>query len=326
MIIPGSYRVTTTMRSGVHSRNLLCTETRRSPCCWAMTSVQGTSSRCTKARRGPSGVARCSSTSPERRRSRWNVFSFPWEHGGLVELEGRVAVVTGAGSGIGRATALAFARAGTAVVAADIDEPAAVETVGLVHDTGGQATSVRTDVTEPRSLEAMFAAAEADHGGVDIVFNNAGLVSGEPLWPDITPETLLRVMGVNLGGVVVGTRLAVPVLRRRGGGAIVNTASMAALFPLTADPIYSATKAGVAMFTRACAPLAEEGIRVNAVLPSLIDTALLSKSGDGDRWADWAYAARDTLGILPPSAVAEVVLDLCRDDTAVAREQIVGEL
>ena len=179
-----------------------------------------------------------------------------------MELQDKVAVVTGAGSGIGRATALAFAQAGTTVVVADIDAGAASETVGLVHDVGGRASSVRTDVTEPRSLEALFAAAEADHGGVDIVHNNAGLVSGEPLWPDITPETLLRVLNVNLGGVVVGTRLAVPVLRRRGGGAIVNTASMAALFPLADDPIYSATKAGVTMFTRACAPLAEEHIRV----------------------------------------------------------------
>jgi len=252
------------------------------------------------------------------------VFSFSWEHVAFVELEGRVAVVTGAGSGIGRATAVAFARAGTTVVAADIDAAAATETVGLIHDVGGQASAVRTDVTEPRSLEAMFAAAEADHGGVDIVFNNAGLVCGEPVWPDITPETLLRVMNVNLGGVVVGTRLAVPVLRRRGGGAIVNTASMAALFPLTPDPIYSATKAGVAMFTRACAPLAEEGIRVNAVLPGLVDTPLLPKSGDGERWADWARAAEEVMGLLAPDDVAAAVLELVRDDAAVTQERVVG--
>ena len=243
-----------------------------------------------------------------------------------MELEGKVAVVTGAGSGIGRATALAFARAGTTVVAADIDEVTAAETVGLVHDAGGQASAVRTDVTEPRSLEAMFATGEAAHGGVDIVFNNAGLVCGEPLWPDITPETLLRVMAVNLGGVVVGTRLAIPVLRRRGGGAIVNTASMAALFPLTADPIYSATKAGVAMFTRACAPLAEEGIRVNSVLPGLVDTPLLPKSGDGERWADWALAAEAVMGLLSPDDIAAAVLELVRDDSAVAQERVVGGL
>ena len=242
-----------------------------------------------------------------------------------MELDGKVAVVTGAGSGIGRASALAFASAGASVVVADIDPVGGNETVGLVHDADGRAIFVRTDVTEPRSIEAMFDAAVAEFGGVDIVHNNAGLVSGQPEWPDITPETLLRVMNVNLGGVVVGTQIAIPYLRRRGGGAIVNTASLASLYPMTVDPIYSATKAGVTMFTRACAPLAEEGIRVNAVLPSLIDTPLLPKSGDGERWADWAYSAREALGLLGPEVVADAVLELCRDDEAVAREVIVGE-
>jgi 3-oxoacyl-[acyl-carrier protein] reductase len=242
-----------------------------------------------------------------------------------MELDGKVAVVTGAGSGIGRATALAFAEAGSTVVVADVDEVGGAETVGLIHDGGGEASFARTDVTEPRSLEAMLAGVEQEHGGVDILHNNAGLVSGQPEWPDITPETLLRVMNVNLGGVVLGTRLVIPALRRRGGGAIVNTASMASLFPMTQDPIYSATKAGVTMFTLACAPLAEEGIRVNAVLPGLVDTALLDKSGADGRWADWAYAAQDLLGLMKPDVVAEAVLDLVRKD-AVAEERIVGTL
>lgn len=242
-----------------------------------------------------------------------------------MDLAGKVAVVTGAGSGIGRATAVAFAAEGATVVVADVDEVGGAETVGLVHDADGVATFRRTDVTEPRSLEALFAETELEHGGVDVLHNNAGLVSGEPLWPDITPETLLRVMNVNLGGVVLGTSLVIPAMRRRGGGAIVNTASMAALFPMTVDPIYSATKAGVTMFTRACAPLADEGIRVNAVLPGLVDTPLLGKSGDGERWADWAYAAKEHMGLMGPDVVAAEVLALVRDD-AVAEERIVGAL
>jgi NAD(P)-dependent dehydrogenase (short-subunit alcohol dehydrogenase family) len=242
-----------------------------------------------------------------------------------MELEGTVAIVTGAGSGIGRASALAFAGAGSTVVVADVDEGGGAETVGLIHDGGGAGSFARTDVTEPCSLEALFEGTERDHGGVDVLHNNAGLVSGQPEWPDITPETLLRVMNVNLGGVVLGTRLVIPAMRRRGGGAIVNTASMASLFPLTPDPIYSATKAGVTMFTRACEPLAEEGIRVNAVLPGLVDTSLLDKSGERGRWAEWAYAARDLLGLMKPEVVAEAVLDLVRTD-AVAEERIVGAL
>ncbi len=244
-----------------------------------------------------------------------------------VELEGKVAVVTGAASGIGRASALAFAAAGCSVVVADIDEAGGEETVALVHDqASAPAMFVRTDVTEPRSLEAMFAAAVEAFGGVDVVHNNAGLVCGEPFWPDITPENLLRTMNVNLGGVVLGTRLAIPLLRQRGGGAIVNTASMAALYPMTVDPIYSATKAGVVMFTRACAELASENIRVNVVLPGLVDTPLLPKTGDGESWADWAHLSKEHMGILEASEVAEAVLDLVRDDTAVAQERVVGAL
>jgi NAD(P)-dependent dehydrogenase (short-subunit alcohol dehydrogenase family) len=253
----------------------------------------------------------------------WNVFSLRATMP-PVDISGRVAVVTGAGSGIGRASAMAFAKEGASVVVADIDEIGGAETVGLIHDAGGTAMFVRTDVTEPRSLEALFATAAQEYGGIDILHNNAGLVCGEPLWPDITAETLMRVMEVNLGGVVVGTSLAIPYMRQRGGGAIVNTASMAALFPMAVDPIYSATKAGVTMFTKACAQHAEEGIRVNSVLPGLVDTPLLPKSGDGDRWADWAYSARDFMGLLTPEDIADAVLDLVHDDDAVAQERVVG--
>ncbi len=240
------------------------------------------------------------------------------------EIAGRVAVVTGAGSGIGRASALALAAAGAAVVLADVDEAGASETLGLIHDSDGEGMVVRTDVAEARSVEACFATAETSYGGIDIVHNNAGLVSGYPVWPEITPETLLRVMNVNLGGVVLGTRLALPALRRRNGGVIINTASMAAIFPLVEDPIYSATKAAVVMFTRACASLAQEKIRVNVVLPGLVDTPLLPKTGDGSEWAQWANDAKDLMGLLSADDVARVVLELIEDPDAVAEERIVG--
>jgi 3-oxoacyl-[acyl-carrier protein] reductase len=240
-----------------------------------------------------------------------------------MDIVGKVAVVTGAGSGIGRATARALARSGAAVVVGDIDEAAGDETVAQIVAEGGTATFVRCDVSDARSVEALFAAAVDAYGGIDIVHNNAGVVSGEPIWPAITPETLTRVIAVNLGGPVLGTRLAIDHLRARGGGVIVNTASLAAQFPLAEDPVYSATKAGVAMFTRACASLADEGIRVNAVLPGLVDTPLLHKAGDGTRPPEWVERSRPVTGTLAPDDVAEAVLDLIRDDGAVAEERIV---
>lgn len=240
-----------------------------------------------------------------------------------MDIVGKVAVVTGAGSGIGRATARALARSGAAVVVGDIDEAAGEETVAQIVAEGGTVTFVRCDVSDARSVEALFAAAVDAYGGIDIVHNNAGVVSGEPIWPAITPETLTRVIAVNLGGPVLGTRLAIDHLRARGGGVIVNTASLAAQFPLAEDPVYSATKAGVAMFTRACASLADEGIRVNAVLPGLVDTPLLHKAGDGTRPPEWVERSRPVTGTLAPDDVAEAVLDLIRDDGAVAEERIV---
>jgi 3-oxoacyl-[acyl-carrier protein] reductase len=231
-----------------------------------------------------------------------------------MELAGATAVVTGAGSGIGRASALAFAEAGASVLVADIAEEAGVETVQLIEKGGGRASFSRVDVTDPAQLSRMLDEAEQAFGGVDVVHNNAGIVCGEPHWPDTDVDTLLRQVTINLGAVVVGTRLAVPYLARRGGGAVVNTASMASVLPLAEEPAYSATKAGVLMFTRTCAPLeATHKVRVTAVLPGLVETPLLQKSGDGDRAAAWVDMAKAIMGVEQPSEVAGVVVDLARD-------------
>jgi len=233
-----------------------------------------------------------------------------------MELDGKTVVVTGGGSGIGRASALAFAAAGSSVVVADVDPASGPATVELIEAAGGKGQFFEVDVTDPILLRDMLDESERIFGAVHVLHNNAGVVCGEPLWPDTDPRTLLRQITVNLAAVVVGTRLAVEHISRQGGGAVVNTASMASLLPLTDEPGYSAAKAGVLMFTRTCAPLeASHNIRVTAVLPGLVETPLLDKSGDGRRPAPWVDMARAVLGSEQPDDVAHVVLDLARNGT-----------
>lgn len=242
-----------------------------------------------------------------------------------MEIAGRVALVTGAGNGIGRATALALAGAGAAVVVVDIDRGAAQATADEIRRIGASAVAVRADVSAPDDVRSMFARAEEAFGGVDIVHNNAGLVSGEPVWPDGSLERMMHVIGVNLGGVAMGTQEAIRALRRRGGGVIVNTASIAALGPMPIDPVYSATKAAVVRITESCAALAGEGIRVNAVLPGVVDTDMTHRhTGDGTRPAGWLAPVLASTTLLTADEIAAAVLDLVRDDSAVAVAKVVA--
>ncbi len=244
-----------------------------------------------------------------------------------MEIAGKVAVITGAGSGIGRACAIALAALGASVLVADVDEGGGQETVAAVTATGGTAGFVRVDVSRLQDLSTMFEATADRFGGLDILCNNAGVVCGEPLWPATDPQALATQVAVNLGAVILGTRLAVDRLGLRGGGVVVNIASLGALLPLEDEPGYSATKAGVVMFTRACAALHRtHNIRVNAVLPALVDTPLLPKSGDGSTEAAWASQARQILPLLSPADVAAAVVDIVGDDGLAGHYRVVGEL
>jgi NAD(P)-dependent dehydrogenase (short-subunit alcohol dehydrogenase family) len=227
-----------------------------------------------------------------------------------MDPNGKVAVVTGAGSGIGRAMAQALAAAGGRVVAADINADAAAETARLVTVAGGAAAALRVDVTQSEDVAAMLAQARERFGGLDILCNNAGV--GErrnDLWSD--EQRWTRVVDINLTAVILGTSLGVAAMRATGGGVIVNTASMGGLFPMPNAPVYAATKAGVINFTRSLAYLAAEaGVRVCAICPSTVDTPIL---GAFDREELAAIAAR--LGMLAPERIAEGLLELVRDDT-----------
>jgi NAD(P)-dependent dehydrogenase (short-subunit alcohol dehydrogenase family) len=147
------------------------------------------------------------------------------------------------------------------------------------------------------------------------VHNNAGIVSGQPGWPESSLARLKQVLDINIGSVVFGTRLAVEHMRD-AGGCIVNTASAGSFCTLAEDPVYAASQAAVSVFTRSCARLAETlRIRVNAVCPGLVDTPLLAKTGDGTTPAPWVQPYLRELELLRPEEVARAVIALVEDDS-----------
>jgi NAD(P)-dependent dehydrogenase (short-subunit alcohol dehydrogenase family) len=195
-------------------------------------------------------------------------------------LEKKVALITGAGSGIGRETTLLFCSEGASVVAADINEEAAMETVEMVGVPGGSATAQKADVSSAGGSEEIVASAESLYGRLDIMFNNASIMhpvdgdaisTGEDTW-DLT-------MGVNARGVFLGCKYGIPALRRAGGGSIINTASFVALLGAAIPQIaYTASKGAVLAMTRELAVVhARENIRVNALCPGPLKTELLMR-------------------------------------------------
>src|SRR5215213_7601067 len=166
-----------------------------------------------------------------------------------MDVRGRVALVTGGAAGIGRATALRLAREGARVVVADVEAAGGEETSALIREAGGEGRFLRCDVVRDEEVERLIEETELAYGGLEIVHNNAGVLSG-PRFPDEEPRYWRRALDINLGGVLSVIYHAVPAMRRRGGGVIVNTASIAGLGPHFLDPVYAATKAGVLNLTR----------------------------------------------------------------------------
>jgi NAD(P)-dependent dehydrogenase (short-subunit alcohol dehydrogenase family) len=197
-----------------------------------------------------------------------------------VRLEGKIALITGAGSGIGREAAKLFAGEGARVVVADRDAAGGEATVRAVADAGGEASFVETDVASSESVRAAIAHAEERHGGLHVLFNNAGIFPDDDGDPVATPEPVWdRVMDVNLKGVFLGCKHGIPALLRAGGGSIINTASFVAVMgAATAQVAYTASKGGVLAMTREIAVIyARQGIRANALCPGPVNTPLLQE-------------------------------------------------
>lgn len=191
-------------------------------------------------------------------------------------LTGQVAAVTGAGSGIGKATAAAFAVAGAAVVAADIDLPSAEATAQQICAAGGRAIAVRTDVTKLADNQAMVAAATREFGRFDILFANAGIGMAFTPIEETSEELIDRLLAINFKGVILGVQAAVPVMKAGGGGVILITASTAGHRPRPGLTVYNATKGAAITLTKSLAvELAPARIRVNCLSPVATDTPML---------------------------------------------------
>src|SRR6476661_5529637 len=197
-----------------------------------------------------------------------------------MRLQNKVAVITGAGSGIGRESALLFAREGARVVVADVNADAGRAVVEELRGAGGEAVYVRADVSKGADAEAMVRAAEESFGRLDVLFNNAGISHARDDDAVATEEEVWDLtMNINLKGVFLGCKYGIPALRRAGGGSIINTASFVALLgAATPQLAYTASKGGVLAMTRELAVIhAREGIRVNALCPGPLRTELLMK-------------------------------------------------
>ncbi|KQO85957.1 SDR family oxidoreductase [Methylobacterium sp. Leaf91] len=234
------------------------------------------------------------------------------------DFTGKVAFVTGATSGIGRATALAFAKAGAAVTVADVSEKGNLQTARLIEEAGGRVLAVRCDVSKSEDVKAALDRTIQTFGKLDFAFNNAGIE--QPVAPvsEIEDEDFDRLVAINLRGMFLCLKHQVPLLLRNGGGAIVNTSSGAGVKGIAGQAAYAATKHAVIGMTKSAAlDYAKDGVRINAVCPGIIDTPMMQRFTGGTPEGLARVIAQEPVGRMGKSEeIAAAVLYLCSDMAA----------
>jgi NAD(P)-dependent dehydrogenase (short-subunit alcohol dehydrogenase family) len=232
----------------------------------------------------------------------------------MASLTGKVAIVTGGSSGIGRASAIAFAREGAKVVIASRREDQGEETVRLVKEAGSDGFFVKTDVAKAADVSAMVEKTVQQYGRLDYAFNNAGIEEAPTPLVDQTEEMFDQIVNINIKGVWLSMKYQIPQMLKNGGGAIVNTSSVGGLIGVPGVPVYVASKHAVLGLTKSAAlEYAKQGIRINAVSPGGIETELFDRFASDPQFREQMEAAHPVGRVGKPEEIASAVLWLCSD-------------
>ena len=237
-----------------------------------------------------------------------------------MKLANKIALITGAGSGMGRAAALLFAKEGAKIACADIDQAGANETAKTIEREGGVAVGIKADVSKSEEVRTMVAAAAEKLGPPTILYNNAGIEGESNFLAQMPEEDFDRVIAINLRGVWLGMKYALPHMIKSGGGSIINTASIAGLVGIKSAAAYCAAKAGVIALTRVAAlEYGRYNIRVNAICPGAIDTPMVQRVQGEGGLRGGAINRVSVLGrIGKPEEIAKTALFLASDDSSFA--------
>jgi len=236
----------------------------------------------------------------------------------FTNLSEKVSLVTGAGSGIGRATAILFANYGTKVVVADVSVKGGEETVKQINETGGDAVFIKTDVSLSSDVENLINKTIATYGRLDFAHNNAGIEGVMSNVVDCTEENWDRTIAVNLKSIWLCMKYEIPAMLKHGGGAIVNTSSIAGLIGFQGLPAYTASKFGIIGLTKVAAlEYAKANIRVNAICPGVIDTSMVDRLIEAQPEMTEGLTAATPVGRMgKPEEIASMVVSLCSSEAS----------